>query len=342
MKRIINWGLIGLGNASLNLAKEFNNLDNSKLYAVASRTKEKRDYFKKKFNLKKKDIYSNYSSIFKNQNIDIVYIGLPNSMHEKFCLEALKYNKNVLVEKPITINFKIFRKIKKEFKKKNLLIEEGTANKFHPFYQDAIDILKKIKFSKILKIKTSFGNDALGGKKIFGIRLKKINHKKRLFNKDLNGGSILDGGIYPVSLIVDILSQYDANFIKDIKINNCVKNFSKGVDLSSKLSCSFKNTKIEIKTSLLEKLNNNLEIYTNEKIIKLQNIFNISSDSLMIFNENKDVKIIKNNYGKSAYYYEIEKISNLLIKNFKVNNKFIKSLDKIEKNIKLLSKWTEC
>ncbi len=60
MKRIINWGLIGLGNASLNLAKEFNNLDNSKLYAVASRTKEKRDYFKKKFNLKKKHYHKNF------------------------------------------------------------------------------------------------------------------------------------------------------------------------------------------------------------------------------------------------------------------------------------------
>ena len=29
MKKIINWGFIGLGNASYNLAKEFKNIDNS-------------------------------------------------------------------------------------------------------------------------------------------------------------------------------------------------------------------------------------------------------------------------------------------------------------------------
>ena len=29
MNKIIKWGLIGLGNASLNLAKEFNKIDNN-------------------------------------------------------------------------------------------------------------------------------------------------------------------------------------------------------------------------------------------------------------------------------------------------------------------------
>ena len=32
----------------------------------------------------------------------------------------------------------------------------------------------------------------------------KIKAEKRLFNKKLDGGSILDGGVYPVSLLIDI------------------------------------------------------------------------------------------------------------------------------------------
>ena len=39
MNRIIKWGLIGLGNASLNLANEFKNINNSELIAIASKTK---------------------------------------------------------------------------------------------------------------------------------------------------------------------------------------------------------------------------------------------------------------------------------------------------------------
>ncbi len=119
MNRIINWGLIGLGNASLNLAKEFNKINNSKLIAVASLTKEKRDYFSSNFNFDEKNIYSDYEKILKNKLLDIVYIGLPNSMHEELCLRALDNNKNVLIEKPITTNLESFNKIKKNFMKRN-------------------------------------------------------------------------------------------------------------------------------------------------------------------------------------------------------------------------------
>ena len=47
MKKIINWGFVGLGNASLNLAKEFEKLDNSNLLAAASHDKKK-EFFTKK------------------------------------------------------------------------------------------------------------------------------------------------------------------------------------------------------------------------------------------------------------------------------------------------------
>ena len=60
MKKIINWGIIGLGKASLNLAKEFKNIDNSNLLAVSSLTQQKRDFFKKEFHLSNEYIFSDY------------------------------------------------------------------------------------------------------------------------------------------------------------------------------------------------------------------------------------------------------------------------------------------
>ena len=223
MKKFINWGFVGLGNASLNLANEFEKLDNSNLLAIASHQEEKRALYKEKFNLENKNIFSDYEDVFKHPDVDIIYIGLPNSLHERYCFMALEYNKNILVEKPITKNFINFKLLKKNFLKKKLLLEEGTTNKYHPFYQQALNEINDIEYSSILKIKSSFGNDALGGKKFFGLRLKKINHEKRLFNKKLDGGSILDGGIYPISLLIDILYLFKNNFINDLIINSCKK-----------------------------------------------------------------------------------------------------------------------
>ena len=335
MNKIIKWGLIGLGNASLNLANEFKNINNSELIAIASKTKNKLEKFKTNFNIPKQNSYSDYDNIFKNKDIDVIFVGLPNSMHEHFCLKALEYNKNVLVEKPITNNFKSFLRIKKEFLKKNLLIEEGTANKYHPFYKDVLNILSNLDHSKIYKIKSSFGNDALGGRKIFGFRLKKINTNKRLFNQSLGGGAILDGGIYPVSLIVDILDQYQNDYFENLSISKCLNKISKNIDLNSKIYGKTKNIEIEIETSLQNNLENNLEVYTNDKIIKIKDIFNISSNSsietTMDNKTNRIVNIIEN----SSYFYEIKEISRILIE----NNFFRKRFDKIEKNMRFLSNW---
>lgn len=339
MKRVINWGLIGLGNASLNLAREFAKFHNVRLFAAASLTKSKRDFFTKEFNLEKFNVYSNYNDIFKNKNIDIFYIGLPNSMHEKFCLEALNHNKNVVVEKPLTNNFSSFEKIKNLFLKKELLLEEGTANKFHPFYKKVMNIIRKQNYSEILSIKSSFGNDALGGKKFFGLRLKKINKNKRLFNKDLKGGAILDGGIYPISLIVDILDLFSNNFLNDVKIVNCKKKIIKEIDLSSTLELSINNIDIKIETSLLDQLENNLIIYLNDTTILLENIFDISPDTIIKIKNGENKKTIKNNDEKNSYYYLIKEISELLTLNNYKKNKFKKNFNKIEKNIHLLSEW---
>jgi hypothetical protein len=338
MKKFINWGIIGLGGAANNLAKQFVKIDNSNLLAVASLSKDKRDYYHKTYNLNFKNIYSNYDDIFYNKDIDIIYVALPNSFHEKYCLKALENNKNVLVEKPLTFSKESFSKIKDQFLKKKIYLEEGTANKFHPFYKEIFNSLRNINFNKINYIKCSFGNDALGGKKIFNLRLKKINYNKRLFNKDLLGGSILDGGIYPVSLLIDIIDFFSIN-INEIKFTNCKKIIKNNIDLESVLELSVNNTRIELKTSLINQLENNLIVNSEKEEIIFENIFNINTNTSIKINSKNNHSELTNSYLENSYFYEVKNTSELLL-NKNINfNKMQKLFLKIEKNNNLLSKW---
>tara|TARA_B100001059_G_C17818735_1_gene576892 strand:- start:806 stop:1834 length:1029 start_codon:yes stop_codon:yes gene_type:complete len=339
MTKFINWGFIGLGNASLNLAKEFKKISNARLLSVASHTKEKRDFFKRKYHLKDQNIFSNYNDIFKNKDIEIIFIGLPNSFHEEYCLKALDNNKHVLVEKPLTNNIISLKKIKKKFLKKNLLLEEGTAYKFHPFYHKVLKIINRLNYTNILEIKSNFGNDALGGKKLFGFRFKKVNHNKRIFNKSLLGGSILDGGIYPVSLLIDIFSLFNKNLIKNLKITDCKKNISKDIDLSSTLNFKVDSIDVELKSTLIEKLDDDLTIYMNDQIIKLNGIFNISSNSYITYQNEDVIQKIKNINNENSYFYEIKTISDILLNHSSFKKIAKNSFNKIENNIKLLSRW---
>ena len=84
MKHIVKWGIIGLGNIAHHFAKSFYNLDNAKLVAVASNSKEKLLRFKENFNIKNENLYDDYEKILDDRNLDVIYIALPNSLHFKW------------------------------------------------------------------------------------------------------------------------------------------------------------------------------------------------------------------------------------------------------------------
>ena len=70
-------------------------------------------------------------------------------------------------------------------------------------------------------MESSFGNDILTKKNLFGFKKrKKLNPENRLYNKKMGGGAILDLGCYPVSfstLIASKISTINYDKIKVLK-----------------------------------------------------------------------------------------------------------------------------
>ena len=88
MKKI-KWGILGFGNISNIFAKEILASKNSILTSISTKKKDLNfDEIKKNFNLPKENVTSNYDEIFDNPEIDIVYIGLINSLHKENILKA--------------------------------------------------------------------------------------------------------------------------------------------------------------------------------------------------------------------------------------------------------------
>ena len=93
MKHIVKWGIIGLGNIAFEFAKAFYNADNAKLIAVASKSNEKLIKFKENFKLDNENLYDNYEKILDNEEIDIYYIALPNSLHFEWAMKLIEKKK---------------------------------------------------------------------------------------------------------------------------------------------------------------------------------------------------------------------------------------------------------
>ena len=161
----VKWGIIGLGNIALKFAEGFQYTKNAKLLAISSRNKNKLLTFKNKFQIDDNYCFTNYDSLLECKDLNIVYIALPNSFHHEWVIKSIEKGKNILVEKPATINFSQMENIKNNLKGKNIFFSEAFMYRYHPQRSKVVDLLKNNVIGNLVSMDSFFGFNALGKKK---------------------------------------------------------------------------------------------------------------------------------------------------------------------------------
>lgn len=186
------WGIIGLGNIAHEFAEHFDQ-ETSELAAVASRTIDKAEAFAQRYHIPK--AYGSYQEMLNDQEIDIIYIAVPNRQHSQHIMEALAANKHVLCEKAITMNKKELTEAMKLAEEKNLVLAEAMTIFNMPLYQQLRSLIDTNKLGALKMIQAPFGS------------YKDPDPTTRFFNPELAGGALLDIGTYAVSFARFFLSS---------------------------------------------------------------------------------------------------------------------------------------
>lgn len=186
------WGIIGLGNIAHEFAEHFDQ-ETSELAAVASRTIDKAEVFAQRYHIPK--AYGSYQEMLNDQEIDIIYIAVPNRQHSQHIMEALAANKHVLCEKAITMNKKELTEAMKLAEEKNLVLAEAMTIFNMPLYQQLRSLIDTNKLGALKMIQAPFGS------------YKDPDPTNRFFNPELAGGALLDIGTYAVSFARFFLSS---------------------------------------------------------------------------------------------------------------------------------------
>lgn len=186
------WGIIGLGNIAHEFAEHFDQ-ETSELAAVASRTMDKAEAFAQRYHIPK--AYGNYQEMLNDQEIDIIYIAVPNRQHSQHIMEALAANKHVLCEKAITMNKKELTEAMRLAEEKNLVLAEAMTIFNMPLYQQLRSLIDTNKLGALKMIQAPFGS------------YKDPDPTNRFFNPELAGGALLDIGTYAVSFARFFLSS---------------------------------------------------------------------------------------------------------------------------------------
>ena len=339
MKHTVKWGIIGLGNIAFEFAKSFYNVDNADLIAVASTSNDKLIKFKQKFNINEENIHNYYEKILENDSVDVVYIALPNALHFEWILKAIEKNKNVFVEKPAFMSLQQAEIIFNHKNFENIFFGEGYMYRYHPQITDIIKIIKTGEMGKPISMESNYGINLIYKKNFLGFKKIKIDKKKRIFNKDLGGGVILDQGCYTTSMSLLIASLIENLELKNFSVSNIRTEFMLGdIDVYSEAKINFDNKfESNVKTSFKDDIGKTTSISCENGKIIIENNWNSEFTKIELIE--KINKILKFKNLENIYSLEIKYISNDII-----NGKTEATLPGIAKkdillNANLIDQW---
>ena len=98
--------------------------------AIASRTIEKASEFAAKYNIPK--AYGSYEELVSDPDIDVVYVAMVNSLHYTWVKQSLLAGKNVICEKPFTLDAKEAAELFDLAAEKGLFLVEAQKSVFLP------------------------------------------------------------------------------------------------------------------------------------------------------------------------------------------------------------------
>ncbi len=147
----IRVGVIGVGNMGKHHARVYSEMDNVQLAAVSDLNEQLGSKLSKQYSCK---FYQSYIDLLKDKEIDAVSIAVPTYLHKQVALDAIKYKKHVLLEKPIAENLDDANEIVKASNKTKLKLFIGHVERFNPAVQRLKKIIDDGKLGKITSIIT--------------------------------------------------------------------------------------------------------------------------------------------------------------------------------------------
>ncbi|WP_270216634.1 Gfo/Idh/MocA family protein [Pediococcus pentosaceus] len=158
-------------------------------------------------------VYTDIDECLANEEIDTIYVAVPNHLHFAFAKKALEAGKNVICEKPFTLNLAELKELAELAQTKQLILLEAITNQYMMNYQkikEAVPTLGEIKVIECNYSQYSSRYDAF-----------KAGEVLPAFNPKFGGGALMDINIYNIHFVVGLLGapssvKYLANIEKDI------------------------------------------------------------------------------------------------------------------------------
>ncbi len=185
--RKIKWGVMGTAYIfERDTARGMSLAENCELVAIAGRSMEKAEEFRKKYGFER--AYGSYAELLEDPEIEAVYIPLPNTLHYEWTIKALQSGKHVLCEKPLAANAEQAREMFQAAKENNVFLMEAFAYQHSPYIKEIRGLIEEgvigdVRYAEAALITSDY------------------DHSNIRMRKETLGGCTYDLGVYALSLV---------------------------------------------------------------------------------------------------------------------------------------------
>lgn len=190
-------GILGTGTIVEEVLPVLAEKKQIKLHAICStkRSAQKMQALKERYHITKG--YDDFDALLADEGCDTVYIAVPNHLHYEYAKLALKADKHVIVEKPLTSHIKEAESLSALAAKKHLFLFEAITTMYSAHFQKIKSLLPRIGDLKLVSCNFSQYsrkyNDFLAG------------NIKPVFDVRKSGGVLMDLNCYNVHFTAGIL-----------------------------------------------------------------------------------------------------------------------------------------
>jgi predicted dehydrogenase len=150
--------------------------------AVAARDRERAERFAGKHKIP--TVHTSYEDLIADPTVDAVYNPLPNGLHGRWTLAALKAGKPVLCEKPFTANADEAEQVAAAARDTGLVVMEAFHYRYHPLVDRVLEIIRG-ELGPLRRVETR-------------MCIPLPSRKDIRFQLDLAGGAVMDTGCYAI------------------------------------------------------------------------------------------------------------------------------------------------
>jgi len=152
-------------------------------------------------------VFGSYEDLLTCEEVDAVYIPLPNHLHVPWSIKALEAGKHVLCEKPLGMDSaQVAQLLDISNKYPEQLVMEAFMYRFHPQWQRVSELLNTGIIGKARHVQASFTYNNTDPANVRNMR-------------DIGGGGLMDIGCYCVSAARYIFGREPLRVVGDLDLD---------------------------------------------------------------------------------------------------------------------------